>query len=81
MLYFHITMKILFITIALSALLATSSCKKHDDSDNRAVQPVKICPAVATTDGSRLVFPGKVVSDDKVYTAFKVAGRIASLSV
>lgn len=79
--YFSITMKILFITIAFSALLATSSCKNRDDSDNRAVQPVKTCAAMAATDGSRLVFPGKVVSDDKVYTAFKVAGRIASLSV
>ena len=73
-------MKVRFITIATISLLAIS-CGKKQDYNSSAPQPVKICTAELATDGSRLVFPGKVVSDDKVYTAFKVAGRIASLNV
>lgn len=68
-------------TIALSALIAVSSCKNNDSGEQTAPRPVKICRAVPADGGSQLVFPGKVISDDKVYTAFKVAGRIASLNV
>ena len=74
------TMKIQFITIAAISLLA-ASCGKKQDGNATDPQPVKICTATPASDGSQLVFPGKVVSDDKVYTAFKVAGRIASLNV
>lgn len=68
-------------TIALSALIAVSGCKNNDSGDLTAPRPVKICRPAPADGGSHLVFPGKVISDDKVYTAFKVAGRIASLNV
>lgn len=74
-------MKIHIVTITLAAILATSSCKNNGGSTSTPPQPVKTCLPVACSDGSSLVFPGKVISDDKAYTAFKVAGRIASISV
>jgi len=69
------------ITIAVSTILTVSSCSNTGTTDNQAPQPVKTCIPVRCSDGSRLVFPGKVISDDKAYTAFKVAGRIASIDV
>lgn len=74
-------MKKHIVTIALTALIAATGCKNRGNEESTALQPVKTCYPEATQSGSRLVFPGKVVSDDKVYTAFKVAGRIASLNV
>lgn len=74
-------MKRYIFTIAVSAIVSMTGCRHNDSDDNIAIQPVKTCSPEATQSGSRLIFPGKTVSDDKVYTAFKVAGRIASLNV
>lgn len=74
-------MKIHIVTITLAAILAASSCKNNSDSMSMPPQPVKTCLPTASSVGSSLVFPGKVISDDKAYTAFKVAGRIASINV
>ncbi len=70
-----------FITIALPVVFLASACSNSGNVEQQAGRPVKTCVATPSASGSQLIFPGKVVSDDKVYTAFKVAGRIASLNV
>ena len=52
-----------------------------DKNKTAAIQPVKTCRASVSSSGSQLIYPGKVVSDENVYAAFKVAGRIANLNV
>lgn len=74
-------MDILKTTISLAVILALTACNGKGDSSRNALQPVKTCRPTMTGDAGCLQFPGKVISDDKAYTAFKVGGRIASLNV
>lgn len=68
---------IAFLFIPATLLLAGCG----DKNKSVDIQPVKTCRAATSSSVGQLVFPGKVVSDNNVYAAFKVAGRIAALNV
>lgn len=74
-------MRVKYIVISAIVAFSITSCSDNSGSGSDRIPPVKTCIISRVDDSSRLTFPGKVVSDDRAYTAFKVAGRIASIKV
>lgn len=71
--------KLLWVPVA--ALFVGCASGDRDTTPSLTVRKVKTVEVAATDADSKLVFPGKVVSDDHFNVAFKTSGRIAALSV